>query len=121
MNRHERGREGLGLAALASIGVGGMVGGGIFSVLGLTVQIAGAGALIFLGYEGFELIANAAEDARDPGRTLPRAYLIAIGGVIVLYVLVAFVAVGNLSPRAIATGSDYALAAAARPGPNGPG
>ena len=74
-----------------------------------------AGALIFLGYEGFELIANASEDARDPGRTLPRAYLIAIGGVIALYVLVAFVAVGNLSPHAIATDSDYALAAAARP------
>jgi len=55
------------------------------------------------------------EDARDPGRPLPRAYLIAIGGVIALYVLVAFVAVGNLSPHAIATESDYALAAAARP------
>jgi len=74
-----------------------------------------AGALIFLGYEGFELIANASEDARDPGRTLPRAYLIAIGGVIALYVLVAFVAVGNLSTHAIAAESDYALAAAARP------
>ena len=74
-----------------------------------------AGALIFLGYEGFELIANASEDARDPRRTLPRAYLIAIGGVIALYVLVAFVAVGNLSPRVIAKESDYALAAAARP------
>ena len=68
-----------------------------------------------MGYEGFELIANASEDARDPGRTLPRAYAIAIGGVIALYVLVAFVAVGNLSPHAIATESDYALAAAARP------
>ncbi len=74
-----------------------------------------AGALIFLGYEGFELIANASEDARTPERTLPRAYLIAIGGVIALYVLVAFVAVGNLSPHAIATESDYALAVAARP------
>ena len=74
-----------------------------------------AGALIFLGYEEFELIANASEDARDPERTLPRAYLIAIGGVIALYVLVVFVAVGNLSPHAIATESDYALAAAARP------
>ena len=74
-----------------------------------------AGALIFLGYEGFELIANASEDARNPERTLPRAYLIAIGGVIALYVLVAFVAVGNLSPHAIATESDYALAAAAPP------
>jgi amino acid transporter len=37
---------GLGLPSLVSIGIGGMVGGGIFSVLGLTVQIAGAGAYL---------------------------------------------------------------------------
>lgn len=74
-----------------------------------------AGALIFLGYEGFELIANAAEDARDPRRTLPLAYTISIGVVIVLYVLVAFVAIGNLSVGQIDRDRDYALAAAARP------
>ena len=74
-----------------------------------------AGTLIFLGYEGFELIANASEDARDPERTLPRAYLISIGSVIVLYVLVALVAVGNLAPKTIANERDYVLAAAARP------
>ncbi|MCE5289425.1 MAG: APC family permease [Nocardiaceae bacterium] len=73
------------------------------------------GALIFLAYEGFELIANAAEDARDPERSLPRAYLMSIGVVIFLYVLVAFVAVGNLTPQAIVESRDYALAAAARP------
>ena len=78
-------------------------------------SIVFAGALIFLGYEGFELIANASEDARAPEQTLPRAYLIAIGSVICLYVLVAFVAVGNLSPEAIARERDYALAAAAQP------
>jgi amino acid transporter len=74
-----------------------------------------AGALIFLGYEGFELIANASEDARDAERTLPLAYVVAIGSVICLYVLVAFVAVGNLSGEAIARERDYALAAAAEP------
>ena len=74
-----------------------------------------AGTLIFLAYEGFELIANASEDARDPEKTLPRAYLIAIGTVICLYVMVAFVAVGNLAPARIASERDYALAAAARP------
>ena len=83
-----------------------------FPSLGVIVY---AGALIFLGYEGFELIANASEDARDPERTLPRAYLIAIGSVIVLYVLVALVAVGNLTPETIASERDYVLAAAARP------
>ena len=74
-----------------------------------------AGALIFLAYEGFELIANAAEDAHDPARTLPRAYLIAIGTLICLYVLVAFVAVGNLAPARIAAERDYVLGAAAQP------
>ena len=74
-----------------------------------------AGALIFLGYEGFELIANAAEDARDPQRSLPLAYLISIGVVIGVYVLVAFVAVGNLDVAQIDRDRDYALAAAARP------
>ena len=83
-----------------------------FPGLGVIVY---AGALIFLGYEGFELIANASEDARDPERTLPRAYAIAIGSVIALYVLVALVAVGNLAPEAIAGERDYVLAAAARP------
>ena len=78
-------------------------------------DIVYAGTLIFLAYEGFELIANASEDARDPQRTLPRAYLIAIGTVICLYVVVAFVAVGNLAPSRIASERDYVLAAAARP------
>jgi amino acid transporter len=78
-------------------------------------SIVYAGTLIFLAYEGFELIANASEDSRDPERSLPRAYAIAIGTVICLYVLVAFVAVGNLSPAKISTDRDYALAAAARP------
>ncbi len=78
-------------------------------------SIVYAGTLIFLAYEGFELIANASEDARDPERSLPRAYLIAIGSVICLYVLVAFVAVGNLAPAKIAADRDYALAAAAQP------
>ncbi len=74
-----------------------------------------AGTLIFLGYEGFELIANASEDARAPERTLPRAFGIAIGAVIALYVVVAFVAVGNLTHEQIVRQRDYALAAAARP------
>jgi amino acid transporter len=78
-------------------------------------SIVYAGTLIFLAYEGFELIANASEDARHPERSLPRAYLIAIGGVICLYVLVAFVAVGNLAPKKISADRDYALAAAAQP------
>ncbi|WP_319408388.1 APC family permease [uncultured Desulfosarcina sp.] len=76
--------------------------------------LAGA-MIIFLAYEGFELIANTAGDVREPERTLPRAYYSAVGFVILLYVLVAAVTVGNLPVQRIVEAKDYALAEAARP------
>ena len=79
------------------------------------IQLVAGGMIIFLAYEGFELIANAAEDVRDVARTLPRAYYIAVGFVIVLYVLVALVTVGNLPVDRIVAAKDYALAEAAKP------
>lgn len=79
------------------------------------LSLLAGGMIIFLAYEGFELIANTAQDIRDPSRTLPRAYYSAVGFVIVLYVLVALVAIGNLPVDEIVAAKDYALAAAARP------
>jgi amino acid transporter len=79
------------------------------------LQLVAGGMIIFLAYEGFELIANAAEDVRDVARTLPRAYYTAVGLVIGLYVLVAMVTVGNLPVDRIVAAKDYALAEAARP------
>lgn len=79
------------------------------------VPLVAGGMMVFLAYEGFELIANTAADVDDPERTLPRSYFASVGFVIVLYVLVSAVAVGNLSPERIAAASDYALAEAARP------
>ncbi len=79
------------------------------------VQLFAGGFIIFVAYEGFELIANAADDVDDPQRTLPRAYYTAVVFVIVLYVAVAIVAVGNLSVDQIVNERDFALAAAAKP------
>ncbi len=79
------------------------------------VSLVAGGMIIFLAYEGFELIANTAQDVRDAHRTLPRAYYSAVGFVIVLYVLVAAVTVGTLPFAAIIDAKDYALAEAARP------
>jgi amino acid transporter len=73
------------------------------------------GMVIFVAYEGFELIANAAEDVRQPERTLPRAFYLCVGFVIVLYVLVAIVTVGCVPGEEIAKAKDYALAEAAMP------
>lgn len=73
------------------------------------------GMIIFLAYEGFELIANAAEDVREPAKNLPRAFFAAVGFVLVLYVLIAAVAIGNLAVDRIVAAKDYALAVAAEP------
>jgi amino acid transporter len=78
--------------------------------------IVAAGMLVFVAYEGFELIANTAEDIRRPEHTLPRAFFIAVGTVIALYLVVAAVTVGSLTVDQIKQSSDFALAEAARPG-----
>ncbi len=77
--------------------------------------VAAAGMLIFVAYEGFELIANAAEDVVKPAVTLPRAFFGSVGLVLVLYVLIAAVTVGSLAPSTLADAADFALAEAAKP------
>ncbi len=79
------------------------------------VSLVAGGMIIFLAYEGFELIANTAQDVRDPHRTLPRAFYASVGFVITLYVLVSLVTAGNLPVAQIVAAKDYALAAAAKP------
>ena len=79
-----------------------------------TYLIAG-GMIIFLAYEGFELIANTAQDVRDAPKTLPRAFFSSVVFVMILYVLVAVVTVGTLPVDDIVNAKDYALAEAARP------
>ncbi len=79
------------------------------------LQLVAGGMIIFLAYEGFELIANTAENVKEPRKNLPRAYFTAVIFVIVLYVLVAMVTVGNLPLDKIIAAEDYALAEAARP------
>ena len=74
----------------------------------------GAGVL-FIGYEGFGLITNAAADMRDPRKMLPRALYISVILVIALYLAVALTVTGNLSDYEIEQSKDYALAEAAKP------
>ncbi len=72
-------------------------------------------ALIFVAYEGFELIPNAINDMEDPNRNLKRAIVWSIVVTIAIYVLVSLVAVGNLLPKEIIQYKEYALAVAAKP------
>ncbi len=77
------------------------------------VEIVGSGMLVFLSYEGFELIANASSRIRKPARTLPLAYYGSIAGAMALYVLIVIVTIGHLSFDALAAARDRSVAAAA--------
>jgi len=55
-------------------------------------ELAFALPLAMLAYTGLETVANYAEEARRPGRDLPRSLFSAIGVVVVIYVLIALVA-----------------------------
>lgn len=74
----------------------------------------GAG-MVFLAYEGFGLITNAADDMENPRKTIPKALYISVIITFAIYVLVSFVVVGNLPISNIIDAEDYALAAAAEP------
>ena len=74
-----------------------------------------AGMVIFVAYEGFELIANAAPDIENPKKNIPRAYFWSVIFVIFLYIIIAIITVGSLDFKDIATAQDYVLAEAAKP------
>ncbi len=78
-------------------------------------ELVAGGMIIFLAYEGFELIANASGDVKNPKKNLPRAFYTAVIFVIGLYILISFVTVGNLAVNNIIAAKDYALAESAKP------
>ncbi len=79
------------------------------------VNLLMGAALIFVAYEGFELIPNAVNEMENPESDLTRSIIISIVLTTVIYVLVSVVAVGNLLPEEIAKYKEYALAVAAQP------
>lgn len=73
------------------------------------------GMVIFVAYEGFELIANSISDLKDREKNTEKAYFGAVGFVVVLYIFIAIVTVGSLPFDQIANAEDYVLAKAAEP------
>ncbi len=103
----------LGFVGIASFGVD-MARVGTSHWTSLPSLLAG-GMIIFLGYEGFELMANSAKDVKNVKKTLPKAFYSAVIFVILLYITISFVTVGNLPVSQIVSAKDYALAEAAKP------
>ena len=72
-------------------------------------------AVIFVAYEGFELITNAVVETEDPDRNIPRGIYGSILITGLIYLLLALVAVGTMSLSQIVSAKEYALAEVARP------
>ncbi|GAA2436840.1 amino acid permease [Streptomyces macrosporus] len=79
-----------------------------FAPLGLA-GVNVAAATLFFSYIGFDAASTAGEEAKNPRRDLPRAIILSLVVVTVLYCLVAAVAVGAMPWRDF-TGSEAALA-----------
>lgn len=108
------------LIGFIGIGAYGLIGNPNLSQLSISnwetpIQLFAAGMVIFVAYEGFELIANAVPDIQNPKKNIPRAYYYSVIFVIILYFIIAVVTVGSLTFDKIATAEDYVLAEAAKP------
>lgn len=72
-------------------------------------------AMVFIAYEGFGLITNAAEDMENPRKILPKALYGSVFIVILIYISVSLAVVGNLPVPEIIKANEYVLAEAAKP------
>ncbi len=73
------------------------------------------GMVVFVAYEGFELIANASSDIENPDKNIARAFYISVISVVILYILIAIITVGSLSFSNVKSAQEYVLAEAAKP------
>ena len=80
-----------------------------------TFKLISGGMIIFVAYEGFELIANAVPDIKNPEKNVPRAFYISVLSVVALYILIAIITVGTVSFGEIGKAQEYVLAVAAEP------
>ena len=72
-------------------------------------------AVTFFAFEGFRVITNTAEDMPNPAKTLPKAMMLAVVFVMLLYVAIAFAVFGNLAVEKVIAAKDFALAESALP------
>ncbi|MFM8482930.1 MAG: APC family permease, partial [Actinomycetota bacterium] len=62
--------------------------------------------LLFFAFAGYARIATLGEEVRDPERVIPRAILVALAAVLVLYSVIAVTVVTTLAPDDLAASSD---------------
>jgi APA family basic amino acid/polyamine antiporter len=73
-----------------------------FMPMGIAGLLAAMG-LLFIAFEGYEIIVQTGEEVKNPKRNIPRAIFISLAIVVILYCLVAFVSIGAIFPEGIAS------------------
>jgi len=72
-------------------------------------------ALTFFAFTGFGVVTNTAGDIDNPKKNLPKAIMLSIGIVMVLYIAIAVAVYGTLPVDKVIAAKNTALAAAAEP------
>jgi amino acid transporter len=80
-----------------------------------TGGLLNASIIFFLSYMGFGLITNASENINNPKRNVPLAIFISIFIVMIFYISISIVTIGNLPILDIIKAQENALAIAAKP------
>lgn len=80
-----------------------------FLPMGMAGVVSGASTL-FLAYSGFDITASAAEETKNPQKTLPKALILSIVICIIIYCLVSFVLTGMVSYKELDQGDALAYA-----------
>jgi len=70
-------------------------------------------SLTFVAYEGFQLVINTQNVAKNPNKNIPRAIYIAIGIVILIYVVISLGALFAIPTQNIIRDKEFALASGA--------
>ena len=104
----------LTILMLASFGSSVPVGADVIPVKGLDGLLGSVG-LTFFAFAGYGMMANTAGNLQNPARTLPRAIFLAIGVVMVLYLVLSYVVLTNVSASSLDKHADTAVAQAAFP------
>ena len=81
------------------------------------LSLLAAMGFTFIVFEGYEIIAQTGEEARNPEKNIPRAHFIVIGVSTLIFILVALVAIGTSGNCAGGPGPSCLLL---QSGPNGP-
>ncbi|NPE08703.1 MAG: amino acid permease [Asgard group archaeon] len=86
-------------------------------VTGLAMAVVGT-SILFVAFEGMELIPNASEEIQNPEKNIPRSIYGTVIIATIIYILVAFTALGGTDYTIFASDpekAEYALAIAATP------